>query len=216
MLLALLPFADVEAANVQWGVASLHYDVISGVNYPVVRVEAANLHHTSNFYIGIYTQGNSAVLASDPTDFHYLSSSPGGWIAAYVGDLVAESTMFNQREYFIDELAGSAKIGKQSVIAETGKPSYLKFAIQDSLEEDAYWEAVRNGQMPGKVPTTCYGWIEYIVDNTGAFFLVRSALDVDGDAIVVGEGSIPEPTEGCLLALGLAVFMLRRRRLAAS
>ena len=60
-------------------------------------------------------------------------------------------------------------------------------------------------------PEVCFGWAELAVSN-GNLLVVRSALDVSGEPLVVGQ--VPEPAAGALAALG-ALALLRRRRPAA-
>ena len=54
-----------------------------------------------------------------------------------------------------------------------------------------------------------YGWIQLHYDEDAHISIAHQALDMDGDAILVG--AIPEPTSGLLLLLGTALLALRRR-----
>ena len=80
------------------------------------------------------------------------------------------------------------------ITLERGESVYLEFiAMYDSI--------------PGKE----VGWFELAYDMDGNLSVVRSAIDTDGDPLVVGY-IIPEPTGGTLLLLGAAALLLRRRK----
>ena len=113
--------------------------------------------------------------------------------------------MLGQNNYFLLETFGSAHPDYHSqmfIDYEAGIHQYLKFVIQDYDEVVDY--------MSGRIPdptTLYYGWAEYVVDEDGAFRILNSAIDLDGDAITVG--AIPEPTSGLLLLCGAAVLLLK-------
>ena len=56
-----------------------------------------------------------------------------------------------------------------------------------------------------------YGWAKLSVGLDGMLHLDDSALAPRGVFVVVGQSSIPEPSGGMLLLLGVAVLVLRRR-----
>lgn len=60
-------------------------------------------------------------------------------------------------------------------------------------------------------PYPVYGWVEVSVPGLEPKVLA-SAWDLDGGAMIVGSGAIPEPTSGLLLILGAAALALRRSR----
>ena len=53
-----------------------------------------------------------------------------------------------------------------------------------------------------------YGWIELYLSADNVLSLRNSAIDIDGDSIIVG--AIPEPSSGLLVLLGAAGLALRR------
>ena len=55
-----------------------------------------------------------------------------------------------------------------------------------------------------------YGWVEVAIEGVNPVVL-SSAWDVDGGAMYVGGGAVPEPAGGLLIALGLAALCLQRR-----
>ena len=60
-------------------------------------------------------------------------------------------------------------------------------------------------------PRYAYGWMHLLVNDDMSMSLESSAMGLDGQAMVVGEGAIPEPTTGSLLAMGLVLLALKRR-----
>ena len=54
------------------------------------------------------------------------------------------------------------------------------------------------------------GWIELACDEEGVLSIAHSAIDLDGDELIVGGGAVPEPSSGLLCLVGLLVLALRR------
>ena len=59
-----------------------------------------------------------------------------------------------------------------------------------------------------------YGWVQLRV-TPDEVLLVHSAINLDGDPIVVGVWDVPEPSSLLLLAAGGMLLSLRRRRVNA-
>ena len=81
-----------------------------------------------------------------------------------------------------------------SITLERGESVYLEFLITYN-----------------SIPNKEVGWFELAYGMDGNLGVVRSAIDTDGDPLVVGY-IIPEPTGGTLLLLGAAALLLRRRK----
>ena len=60
-----------------------------------------------------------------------------------------------------------------------------------------------------------YGWIHFYLKDDGALY-ATSAFDLDGGAMYVGGGAVPEPASGALTIAGCLLLMLRRRRIPKS
>lgn len=55
-----------------------------------------------------------------------------------------------------------------------------------------------------------YGWIELNLSDDGILAVGHSAWDLEGGAMLVGGGAVPEPSGGLLLAIGMLTLLLRR------
>lgn len=199
-----------EGANVLWDVASA-WDAGSQavVEINIDRGERGWI--TANFSIGFEINGILATLTSNPGGMHFLSDSPGAWIAAETGDNVSSATMFNQPKYFLEDgFAGSTYVPETTVIVMTDIQNYFKFAIQDPDQLHEYWEIFQSGGTPNFIPDTYYGWVEYIVDDQSNLLILKSAIGLDGQPMVVG--AIPEPSTTALMLVGLVAVGVCRRR----
>lgn len=56
-----------------------------------------------------------------------------------------------------------------------------------------------------------YGWVRLYIGEDGEMY-GSSAFDLDGGAMYVGGGAVPEPTSGLFVLLGLCILGLRRIR----
>ena len=113
------------------------------------------------------------------------------------GDLVDSGTMARQSDgYFYQSTFGSDFIESDyGISTDSYDPVYLAFS---TIAYDDIGEAY-----------SVYGWVEISVAG-GEPNVMHSAWNVDGGAMIVGSGAIPEPTSGLLFLFGLAALALRR------
>ena len=173
-----------------------------------------NTAYSGSFLIGIETDGVTAILTANPNGVRVLSGCAGAWLDADMGDEVSASTIFNQGQYFENDLWGNVNpsegYGETSVAVSVGEVNYFKIAIQDQAMAYEYFNIFYNGGTPDFIPNTYYGWVEYVVDNQGNLSILNSAIGLDGQSMVVG--LIPEPSATALLLLGLAILAAKRRK----
>ena len=136
----------------------------------------------------------------------YLIASPlmaGGstiWVKQMsYGSIVSESSMapssdgyFYQTEQFVEKM-------------------HSDYSIEVPYNESVYLAFKTIAYDDQSNPYPVYGWVEVSVPGLEPKVL-GSAWDLDGGAMIVGSGAIPEPTSGLLLILGAAALALRRRR----
>ncbi len=121
-----------------------------------------------------------------------------GWMQVMPGDILDASTThaWAAEGWSTPEMCGKGITGE--IQASPGESVYLAL-FQSYYESESLNDA--------------FGWVELAVDATGDVSLMRSALAFPGDGVSLRVGSsIPEPSSGILLLLGLGVLALRRRR----
>lgn len=194
----------VHAASIGWGVIETNGSEISG---DADKVDVC-------IDINIQKFGDKTYLYPSENKLRRYGLAPvkswnsGAWLEAYVGELVDASTIFGRRDYWFYEMANAQPEYSSGQIGEIefNKSYYLMFAIEDM--DDAWAYRLKETTDP---PKLYYGWAEYVVDETGTFKILNSAIDFDGGAMIVGAGAVPEPTGGLLLLLGVAALVLRRK-----
>ena len=131
-----------------------------------------------------------------------LSSFIGNWLVAQKGDIVDSASTRHVGSYLnhakIDDETGYTQYSLDGVA-----PSdyYLMFVVEDI---DDYNSSVLT-------PRFAYGWVHLLVNDDMSLMIESSAMGLEGQPMVVGEGAIPEPTTGSLIAMGLALLAFRRR-----
>jgi len=136
-------------------------------------------------------------IASDkihPSEYYSI------WVAqATKGDIVNyESMQSPGREYFYRWEGGSSPqfSSDYDIPIEWGETVYLAMSTVVKDGDESY---------------LAYGWVELGMNGEDPV-VKSSAWDVDGGAMIVGGGAIPEPSAAMLLLLGVAGLALRRRR----
>ena len=120
------------------------------------------------------------------------------WALALYGDVVSEET-FSALAHIEDFYGNDLYTG--GTIVEDPTDFYMAFKVSEVLIENHEYVA---GQ-------TWYGWVHVSIDDNLDMRLLGDGINLDGGAVMVGEGGTPEPTSGLLLLLGGALLALRRR-----
>ena len=114
-----------------------------------------------------------------------------GSIVSYVSMAPSPDGYFYQTEQFVEEMHSDYNIP-----IDPQESIYLAFSTI------AYDDQT--------TPYPVYGWVE-ISASGDAPTVLSSAWDIDGGAMIVGGGAVPEPTSGLLLLIGMAGLALRRK-----
>lgn len=125
----------------------------------------------------------------------------GNWIQAYAGDIVSDRSFANDTTdmVYTEGSEGTLIVSfGASAVADVGDHLYLAFKC-----------GYENSEM--EVSDPVYGWVSFAVGRDGSLEYSHSAWDLDGGAMIVGSGAIPEPSSGLLLLMGFAVLSLKRK-----
>ena len=125
------------------------------------------------------------------------------WVLANYGDVLTDKYFTDANGVFFNYgIRGSDYSSTCSLNLAKGDSAYL--AVLFATTEDNY-------------ANFGYGWVQLMLGIDGELGIVSSALGIDGNPLVVGEGGqgdvIPEPSCVLLLLLGLGVFGLCRKRM---
>ena len=184
-----------NAANVRWDFVN-EYQCASG---EAVLQTAVNGVSVSLFF-STSTVGGAVKLH----DVTCNLATAITWVSMSADDIVDASAFGNG----IDSLFSTEYTGATGEMAVGKSESfYLAFqAYEIVFDIDPVTEQLKRGD-------AYYGWVEFRAMYDGNVELLASAVDIDGDAIIVGGGpvSTPEPSAGAMLLLGLAGLALRRR-----
>lgn len=123
----------------------------------------------------------------------------GNWIEAEPGDIASyETTRRLQPDaYFVHSSIDDDDFFSNSFSVEANSAVYLMFTII-------------TGGLGEEYESPIYGWIELNLSDDGILAVGHSAWDLEGGAMLVGGGAVPEPSGGLLLAIGMLTLLLRR------
>ena len=163
-------------------------------------------YHT--FWVDLYVtcsrSGISTMLTADP--YSVVLMFAGNWVLANPGDVAMESTTRHLSEYFMhcytDNENPATSATSFTVMGE--QDVYLMFTAA-SWGTDDFYHLERSPYY--------YGWVQLRVTPDDVS-LIHSAINLDGDPIVVGTGNVPEPSSFLLLAVGGVILALKRARVA--
>ncbi|MBP5321812.1 MAG: PEP-CTERM sorting domain-containing protein [Kiritimatiellae bacterium] len=192
-----------QAANVLWNCIGISYlpngrrGEGPGFNLKYYHYNDEIPSHNT-FWIDLYVtcsrSGLTTTLMADPG--YTCLTFRGNWVTASPGDVAMESTTRHLPEYFMHCSADN----EAEMLSST--PLTVK-----GIENDLYLMFATGS--PEVVPTYYYGWVQLTV-TPDEVKLVRSAINLDGDPIVVGTGNVPEPSSLLLLAAGGVILALKR------
>ena len=139
----------------------------------------------------------TTTLTADPGYVVLMFS--GNWVQASPGDVAMESTTRHLDEYFMHCWADDADptCSVTPLTVRGNEDVYLMFATR-VVDENPYYN---------------YGWVQLTV-TPDEVLLVHSAINLDGQPIIVGTGNVPEPSSLLLLAAGGVILALKRARVA--
>ena len=134
------------------------------------------------------------IWQSDVGDYMEMTCA---WMQVDAGDLINEEFVRSQSGYFYrKDLYGEEVLRSDyDIVFPVDSDVYLGVAV------------ARRYDTPFDV---LYGWVQFHRDEDGTVAFVTSALDLDGDGLLVG--AIPETSSFLLLLVGGAMLALRRRR----
>lgn len=203
MILSLLLMMGVgvtHAANVAWNCFGCSFNE-SG--YFEIAARVGELWPSA---CGEYTITPEGVNLS--ATFYYMEFYGGSYLASY-GEIVGPSTALGRPAYFNNNFDWEADHKVYDILIPDNDDVYLAFAIE--LFDPTTWDN-RSGEY-------CYGWValhNYHDRYGSSISVTASAIDLDGNPMYVGGGSIlpegsPEPSCVLMMLLGVATLGLRRR-----
>ena len=195
--------SNVGAATAYW--TGLHLSQGEGYGSDTVNYTFTGYVYGENGELGrcfsdIYGHMENGRFYLKQMDFSVEMMDPTfiWWSLALYGDIVGEATFGSHRP--VEPFYSGADENKGGTLVETPDDFYMVFKVSEVLSDST-------GYVEGM---TWYGWAHVSVDASLGMTLLDSGIDLYGGAVTVG-ASIPEPSGGVLLLLGLAALGLRRR-----
>ena len=134
-------------------------------------------------------------------DFSGESMNPtfNWWAVALYGEIVSDEifdSLVAIEDFYGDDISSGG------TLIENPNDFYMAFKVGEVL----------NGAESYEVGQTWYGWVHVSLDDNLYMTLIGAGVNLDGGAVIVGEGATPEPASGLLLLVGGALLALKRRR----
>ena len=205
-------FALCHASNVLWDNIEM-YPYTNGPNGEGFRLRYYHdidlLIPNHSFWVDLYVtcsrSGLTTTLTADPG--YTVLMFDGNWVQASPGYVAMESTTRHLEKYFMhcytdneDPMFSATPL----VVRGREQDIYLMFTASS-------WGTDESGNFERS--PYYYGWVQLTV-TPNEVLLVRSAINLDGEPIIVGTGNVPEPSSFLLLAVGGVILALKRARVA--
>lgn len=201
LLLIVLQLTCTNAASVQWDWA--HCERFVGNSWVLgASNDGDAVVYDSSLMIRAAIMGGGGSLSSS----QFGDMGTATWILSAFGDVVSAEAFNDASNVFYSQQFGKGSV-QRSVGVNVEEAIYLSVKVE-GYDWDRYFaedEYVLTGDVR-------YGWVALCADQAGNLSMLSSAIDLDGDGIIVGGGSIPEPSSGVLMLLGLASLGLKRKR----
>lgn len=208
MFLAVMLGTLARGSNVVWNfVGSGDYSQTGSLFY-MGRDLTGYLDNTSgsafrSLQVSLYAETllDSTVVRISDVSCNTITSIT--WTRSEIGDLISPAGFGDgQQSLFSTEYTG----GSGNMSAAKGSSFFLSFQVNELVQD--YDPEIGYGDY--RRGDSYYGWVEFTATNDGRLTVGESAIDLDGGAMIVGGGAIPEPTSGLLLLFGVAALALKR------
>ena len=176
------------SANVVWN------SVEVGTSFPEIGYYSITWPYVS--MRGTVTSSVLTLWAETETYMEFQSS----WMQVSKGELISRASIEEAGSYFY----------KGDFWREGDEVAQVDYPIQLTEGESVYLAVLFSGYSAPE--NFNVAWMELSMDADYNLVIARSAIDLDGDMMIVGGGAIPEPSSGVLLLLGTIILALRRKR----
>lgn len=128
------------------------------------------------------------------------------WLPVFEEGVAVDSSMFGDGKTSLYSSVYKES-GGGTMDVDVGRLFYLAFQAYELLciSDPEHGDGISRGR-------DYYGWVALSAKDGDAVELLSSAINLSGGGIIVGAGAVPEPSGGALLALGMSLLALRRKR----